>query len=130
MHRGNNRQDIFETEEDMARIKEGIAHALSKYDCRLHAYVIMSNHLYLLITSADKVQLSRFLNCSHNKTYQRSFFCLATSTVSRSITMSTDDKPLLFHREFRDSESKKSNWALSVILVRVLCHGSSFQQGV
>jgi len=90
----------------MARIKEGIAHALSKSDYRLHAYVIMSNHLHFLITPADKVQLSRFLNYSHNKTYQRSFFCLATSTVSRSITMSAD-KPLLFHREFRDSESKE-----------------------
>ena len=37
MHRGNNRQDLFESEEDMTRIKEDIAHALSKSDCYLQA---------------------------------------------------------------------------------------------
>jgi len=36
MPRGNNRQDIFETEEDMVRITEDIAYALSKADCYLH----------------------------------------------------------------------------------------------
>ena len=39
MHRGNNRQDIFESEEDMVWIKEDIE--LSKSNCSLHAYVIM-----------------------------------------------------------------------------------------
>jgi REP element-mobilizing transposase RayT len=57
MHRENNRQDIFETEEGVARIKENIAHALSKYDCHLHAYVIMSHHLHLLITWRIKCSL-------------------------------------------------------------------------
>lgn len=57
MHRGNNRQDIFESEEDMTRIKEDIAHALSKADCHLHAYVIMSNHLHFLITPTNKGHL-------------------------------------------------------------------------
>jgi len=72
MHRGNNRQDIFESEEDMTRIKEDIAHALSKSDCHLHAYVIMNNHLHLLITPADKVQLSRFMQTMANR-YVRFF---------------------------------------------------------
>jgi hypothetical protein len=40
MHRGNNRQDIFESEGDMVRIKEDIAVSLSKTECSLHAYVI------------------------------------------------------------------------------------------
>jgi len=72
MHRGNNRQDIFESEEDMTRIKEDIAYALSKSDCHLHAYVIMSNHLHLLITPADKGQLSRFMQTMANR-YVRFF---------------------------------------------------------
>ncbi|NQY26524.1 MAG: hypothetical protein HRT92_05035 [Piscirickettsiaceae bacterium] len=41
MHRGNNRQDVFETDEDMMRIKEDLAISLSKSACQLHAYVIM-----------------------------------------------------------------------------------------
>ena len=72
MHRGNNRQDIFESEEDMTRIKEDIAHALLKSDCHLHSYVIMSNHLHFLITPVDKVQLSKFMQTMANR-YVRYF---------------------------------------------------------
>ncbi len=46
MHRGNNRQDIFQSEEDMARINIDLAYALSKSSCFIHAYDIMAN-LYI-----------------------------------------------------------------------------------
>ena len=72
MHRGNNRQDIFETEADMIRLKEDLAHALSKSHCKLHAYVIMSNHLHLLLTPTDKAQLSQFMQTMANR-YVRYF---------------------------------------------------------
>ncbi len=72
MHRGNNKQDIFESDEDMMRIKEDIAHALLKSDCQLHAYVIMSNHLHLLISPKDKQQLATFMQAMANR-YVRYF---------------------------------------------------------
>ena len=72
IHRGNNRQDIFESEEDMTRIREDIATSLSKTKCRLHAYVIMTNHLHLLITPEDKVQLKTFMQSMANR-YVRYF---------------------------------------------------------
>lgn len=49
MHRGNNGQNIFEKEEDMARILNDIGESLDKADCQLHAYVIMTNHMHLLL---------------------------------------------------------------------------------
>ncbi len=72
MHRGNNRQDIFETEGDMVRIKEDMAHALSKSGCHLHAYVIMNNHLHLLITPMNKESLGKFMQTMANR-YVRYF---------------------------------------------------------
>jgi len=72
MHRGNNRQDIFESKVDMTRIKEDIAYALAKSGCSLHAYVIMTNHLHLLITPVDKTQLSKFMQTMANR-YVRYF---------------------------------------------------------
>ena len=72
IHQGNNRQDIFESEEDMIRIKEDIATSLSKTKCRLHAYVIMTNHLHLLITPEDKAQLTKFMQSLANR-YVRYF---------------------------------------------------------
>lgn len=62
MHRGNNRQDIFESEEDIARIKDDLLVSLEKSACSLHAYVIMTNHLHLLLTPKDKSALSN--SCS------------------------------------------------------------------
>ncbi len=44
MHRGNNRLGVFESDEDMMRVKDDIATSLEKSDCHLHAYVIMTNH--------------------------------------------------------------------------------------
>jgi len=71
MHRGNNRQNIFETDEDMQRIKDDITAALLRSKCKLHAYVIMTNHLHLLITPADKAQLAIFMQSMANR-YARS----------------------------------------------------------
>ncbi|NOQ65509.1 MAG: hypothetical protein GQ582_13440 [Methyloprofundus sp.] len=67
MHRGNNRQAIFRTEDDLLRIKEDIAYALSKTGCALHAYVIMTNHLHLLVTPKDKQQLAKFMQAMANR---------------------------------------------------------------
>ena len=67
MHRGNNKQDIFTTEDDMVRIKEDIAHGLEKSGCSLHAYVIMTNHLHLLITPENKKQLAVFTQSMANR---------------------------------------------------------------
>jgi len=72
MHRGNNRQNIFESEDDMVRIKEDIELSLSKSNCNLHAYVIMTNHLHLLITPKDKEQLAKFMQSMANR-YVRYF---------------------------------------------------------
>ena len=72
MHRGNNRQNIFENEEDMTRILSDIAESLHKADCHLHAYVIMTNHLHLLLTPKDKHELAVFMQSMTNR-YVRYF---------------------------------------------------------
>ena len=72
MHRGNNRQDIFESDEDMFRIKDDIKESLLKSKCKLHAYVIMTNHLHLLITPSDQEQLTIFMQSMANR-YVRYF---------------------------------------------------------
>ena len=67
MHRGNNRQDIFNTEDDLVRVKEDIEHGLKKSGCSLHAYVIMSNHLHLLVTPESKRELAFFMQAMANR---------------------------------------------------------------
>ena len=79
MHRGNNRQDIFSSEGDMMRIKEDIEHGLKKSGCALHAYVIMTNHLHLLMTPPSKEQLAVFMQAMANR-YVRYYNALHNRT--------------------------------------------------
>lgn len=47
--RGNNRAYIFETNEEKAKYLEIVADYKKRYDFRLYAYVIMDNHVHLLL---------------------------------------------------------------------------------
>jgi len=50
MYRGNNRQDIFQREEDYCRFKSDLDMSMKQNDCNMHAYVMMTNHFYFLLT--------------------------------------------------------------------------------
>jgi putative transposase len=48
--RGNNRQDCFFTDTDRAMYLHYLLVAARKQECAVHAYVLMSNHVHLLVT--------------------------------------------------------------------------------
>ncbi len=50
IQRGNNRMDIFRADDDHRFYLEKLAAAAVKSDCLIHAYVLMSNHVHLLVT--------------------------------------------------------------------------------
>jgi putative transposase len=50
IQRGNNRQQILFEEADYWFLWEKIGAAAEKFDCRIHAYVLMPNHFHLLLT--------------------------------------------------------------------------------
>jgi len=50
IQRGNNRQQILFEEADYWFLWEKIGAAADKFDCRIHAYVLMPNHFHLLLT--------------------------------------------------------------------------------
>ncbi|WP_198019577.1 transposase [Pseudogulbenkiania sp. MAI-1] len=55
IQRGNNRQACFFAEEDYRFYLEWLAEYAGKIGCRLHTYVLMTNHVHLLI-SADSAE--------------------------------------------------------------------------
>ncbi len=61
MHRGNNREDVFLSFEDYQRFLEDLAVPLKKSSCSLHAYVLMTNHFYLLLSPPSGEALSRLM---------------------------------------------------------------------
>jgi putative transposase len=50
IQRGNNRAPCFYTEGDYRHYKEDLEKACNKFGCRVHAYVLMTNHVHLLVT--------------------------------------------------------------------------------
>ena len=61
IHRGNNRQSIFFGDDDYRRCLDYLAQAAETHGCALHAYVLMPNHLHLLLTPERAVGLSSMM---------------------------------------------------------------------
>lgn len=59
VQRGNNRQACFFNSADYPVYLEYLENAISKYECRLHAYVLMTNHVHLLLTPEKQESIPR-----------------------------------------------------------------------
>ena len=76
--RGNNRNEIFCADADYQFFLEKLKLACEKHGCLLHAYVLMSNHVHLLISPQAEHSLSKALQMLgryyvqyYNDSYQR-----------------------------------------------------------
>jgi REP-associated tyrosine transposase len=61
IQRGNNRDNIFLAEEDYRFYLAKLAQACRKFQCAIHAYVLMTNHVHLLITPATENGISKVM---------------------------------------------------------------------
>ena len=61
VQRGNNRDAIFFDENDYSAYLGWLKEALKRYDCHLHAYVLMTNHVHLLVTPPAEESISRMV---------------------------------------------------------------------
>jgi len=59
IQRGNNRQAVFFDDSDYQLYLDWLMLAAEKYSCRIHAYVLMTNHVHLLVTPENSDSLSR-----------------------------------------------------------------------
>jgi putative transposase len=57
--RGNNRNIIFAAEEDYHFFIECLQRAVEEHGCAIHAYVLMTNHVHLLMTPAREDSISK-----------------------------------------------------------------------
>src|SRR3989338_538277 len=78
MVRGDNREPIFFNDADRRSFLARLARAKHEYDCQLWAYVLMTNHVHLMLRTGDVHPVSKFmqsLNTAYtlyiHKKYQR-----------------------------------------------------------
>jgi len=61
VQRGHNREPCFFHEEDYQSYLHWLGEALGECECALHAYVLMTNHVHLLLTPKKAVAVPRLL---------------------------------------------------------------------
>ena len=61
IQRGNNRQLCFFSPSDYRFYLECVSIACRKNSCQIHAYVLMTNHVHLLVTPAQEYGVSQFM---------------------------------------------------------------------
>ena len=59
IQRGNNRAPIFFGDDDYERYRTWLGEAAAAYGCAIHAYVLMTNHVHLLVTPREDESLPR-----------------------------------------------------------------------
>src|SRR5258705_13301565 len=72
IQRGNSRQVIFFDEVDYAWFRTFLAEAADACGCAIHAYVLMTNHIHLLITPNRETSVPRMMQ-SLARRYVRKF---------------------------------------------------------
>ena len=58
LQRGNNRRPVFFNDEDRKRYLKYLAAAANEHDCAVHCYVLMTNHIHLLVTPGSPLSLA------------------------------------------------------------------------
>ena len=82
VQRGNNRLPCFLGDEDRQRYLQCLLQALARFDCRLHGYVLMDNHVHLLVTPAGAGGVSRLMH-----TFSRNYAGLFNRRHGRTGTL-------------------------------------------
>lgn len=82
VQRGNNRLPCFLDDEDRQRYLQCLRNGLTRFGCRLHAYVLMSNHVHLLLTPNEAGAVSRLMH-----TFARNYVGLFNGRHGRTGTL-------------------------------------------
>ncbi len=79
IQRGNNRDVIFADDSDYLYYLEILADVCERHICKVHAYVLMTNHVHLLITTASETGISLVMQ-SLGRRYVQYFNCKNQTT--------------------------------------------------
>ncbi len=61
VQRGHSKDPVFFEENDYCAYLEWLKEAAERYACEMHAYVLMTNHIHLLVTPSDKEGITRMM---------------------------------------------------------------------
>src|SRR3972149_4661339 len=72
--RGNNRQDVFKDKQDYKKYREILQRYKERYTFKLYHYVLMTNHVHLVLESTEKggklSEIMKGINLSYAQHYK------------------------------------------------------------
>ena len=78
VQRGNDRQPCFAVDDDYQQYRQELGEAARRFGCAVHAYVLMTNHVHILVTPPERGAVSRMMQAigrryvaGFNARYQR-----------------------------------------------------------
>jgi len=83
IQRGNNRDAIFFDADDHAQYRDWLAAAAMEYGCAIHAHVLMTNHVHLLLTPQAADSLPRTMP-SLGRRYVRHVNTMSTPPIGEA----------------------------------------------
>ncbi len=78
LNRGNNRQVIFVEEEDYRHYLDILQRYKEKFEFRVFAYCLMTNHIHLLLQVSEKASISKIMQAitiAHTRYYHFKYQC-------------------------------------------------------
>lgn len=99
IQRGNNRQAIFLAKQDYEFYLRKLRVCAVKNDCRIHAYIQMTNHVHLLVSPASTVSLGKtmqMLGCCYVKYFNEKYQRTGTLLEGRYKASLIDSEQYLF----------------------------------
>lgn len=61
VQRGNSREPVFFADADYHAYRRWLKDAADRYRCKIHAYVLMTNHVHILVTPSDTLGVTRMM---------------------------------------------------------------------
>ena len=61
VQRGHSRAPVFFEDQDYRAYLNWLTEAANRYECEIHAYVLMTNHIHILATPKEKQSISRMM---------------------------------------------------------------------
>ena len=85
VQRGHSRQPCFADERDYRTYQNYLGEAARRYGCEVHAYMLMTNHVYLLVTPRHKQTITRMMQLLGRR-YVRHFNSKYRVTCGKGVT--------------------------------------------
>ncbi|WP_311539112.1 transposase [Xanthomonas arboricola] len=116
MQRGNNRLPCFLDDGDRLRYLHLMHEALHATGCQLHAYVLMDNHVHLLVTPPDAGRIGQLIQ-RLGRNYVAAFVFICSSSepwaTTPSAQWSKPRPPPLCGRQARSSPTQTEHRRLT-----------------